>query len=424
MLTTSFFNLGLRGLTLASKFLLMLFLARYLQPEEMGIYGLMTATVASALFFLGLDFYVFSTRALLAEGVKNQARLIRDQAVFHGAIYVLALPLLLVVFSAGVLPWSYLGWMYLLLILEHVSQEAYRLLIALSLPVEANVTLFLRSGAWVYAVCAMVFWLPATRDLTTIWAGWGFGVALSLIYAGWALRGLGWRQALREPIDWPWLRAGLVTALPFFASTLALKTIEYSDRYFIEHFCGKADVGIYTFFIGIANSVQAFIFAGVLSILYPKLLQAAQHGEMDVYRAHFRKMTRMTVLGVLVVGLVAAAAIVPLLWVIDRPIFSEHLPIYWLLIVSAGVTSLGQIPHYGLYAQKQDRMLVVSTFIAVGFSLAGNAFLIPKWGLMGAAIASTTAMGVLGIIKAFALARLSRKQQAETALATLTPPGR
>lgn len=416
MLTTSLFNLALRGLTLTSKFLLMIFLARYLQPEEMGIYGLMTTTVATALFFLGLDFYVYSTRELLASGVTNQARLLRDQAIFHALVYLLTLPLLLLVFTAGILPWKFLGWTYLLLIMEHISQEAYRLLTALSRPIEANVALFLRSGAWIFAICAFIFWAPSTRDLITVWSGWGVGVALSIVYSGYILRYLGWRDAFTLPIDWNWIRSGLVTSLPFFASTLALKAIEYSDRYFIEHFHGKSDVGIYTFFIGIAGSVQVFIYAGVLSILYPKLVHAAQNHQTEYYHIIFKQMTKATIIATLLVGFVAAIAIIPLLWLVNRPVFSENLPVYWILIAWASITSLGQIPHYGLYAQKKDRAIVVSTFIAVCFSLIGNALLIPKWGLMGAAISSTLAMGVLGITKAKALSTLTRNKQAQASL--------
>ena len=409
MLTTSLLNLALRGLTLTSKFLLMVFLARYLQPEEVGIYGLMTTTITTAIFLLGFDFHIFSTRELLAKGVTNQARLLRDQAVFHALVYGLALPFLLLVFTMGVLPWEFLGWTYLLLIMEHVSQEAYRLLTALSRPIEANLALFLRSGAWVFAVCALVFVAPTTRELTTVWAGWSVGVGLSIAYSGYILRGLGWREAWSLPIDWNWIRSGLSTALPFFVATLSLTTIEYSGRYFIEHFLGKADVGVYTFFIGIANSVQVFIYAGIFSILFPKLVQAFQHGQMDQYYALLRRMSKTTVIAVLTIGAVAAAAIIPLLAIVDRPVFSEQLPVYWMLLIWTSIASLGQIPHYGLYAQKQDRTIVTSTLIAVGLSLAGNALLIPKFGLMGAALSSTLAMSVLGLTKALSLNKLLKK---------------
>ncbi len=49
-----FYNLSaiaIRGLTLAAKFLLVICLVQYFQPSELGLYGVMAAIVAYALFF-------------------------------------------------------------------------------------------------------------------------------------------------------------------------------------------------------------------------------------------------------------------------------------------------------------------------------------------------------------------------------------
>ncbi len=51
----------LRGLTLASRFLLSLLLARMLSPAEMGEYGLLTAALAFALLAIGLEFYSYTS---------------------------------------------------------------------------------------------------------------------------------------------------------------------------------------------------------------------------------------------------------------------------------------------------------------------------------------------------------------------------
>ena len=55
----------LRGLTLASRFLLSVLLARMLSPEEMGQYGLVTAVLAFALLALGLEFYSHMYREMV-----------------------------------------------------------------------------------------------------------------------------------------------------------------------------------------------------------------------------------------------------------------------------------------------------------------------------------------------------------------------
>lgn len=55
-------NLALRAATLFSKFALVFVLAKFLETSEVGLYGLLAATISYVLFALGFDFYTFSTR--------------------------------------------------------------------------------------------------------------------------------------------------------------------------------------------------------------------------------------------------------------------------------------------------------------------------------------------------------------------------
>jgi len=209
MLKTSIANLALRGLTLVSKFVLLLFIARFLSPEELGVWGLVNVTIGISLYFLGLDFYVYNTREILAVSEAERTPLIRDQLVFHALIYVVVLPLLLSVFLAGLIAWEYLPWFYGLLVLEHISQESMRLLITLSRPTMANLVLFFRSGAWVYAVVAAGLYRKGVLDLSFIWSGWIVGVLVSIGVAAFALRHMGWGRTAGISVDLSWMRKGV-----------------------------------------------------------------------------------------------------------------------------------------------------------------------------------------------------------------------
>src|SRR6202035_5203539 len=69
----------LRGLTLSSRFLLSVLLARMLSADEMGQYGLITATLAFALLALGLEFYAHTLRELVPASPTRRAQIIADQ---------------------------------------------------------------------------------------------------------------------------------------------------------------------------------------------------------------------------------------------------------------------------------------------------------------------------------------------------------
>src|SRR5882724_1415591 len=82
----------LRGLTLASRFLLSLVLARMLSPAEMGQYGLLTAVLAFALLAIGLEFYSYTFREMVAATPVERTRIIADQ-IFLAAIALLVVGL-------------------------------------------------------------------------------------------------------------------------------------------------------------------------------------------------------------------------------------------------------------------------------------------------------------------------------------------
>ena len=137
-------NVGVRAATLACRFLFIFFLAKLLTPAEVGLYGLVTATVAYSLYFVGLDFYTFTTRELAGSDRNVWGGFIRNQAALSLALYCVVLPALMLVFSSGMLPWTLAKWFFLLIVLEHICQELTRLFIAASEQLAASIVLFLR----------------------------------------------------------------------------------------------------------------------------------------------------------------------------------------------------------------------------------------------------------------------------------------
>lgn len=399
MLKTGITNVVLRGLTLSGKFVLLLFIARYLSPKELGVFGLMSVTIGVSLYFLGMDFYVYNTREILAHKETECVPLIRDQLVFHGLTYVIVLPLLLVVFASGLISWKYIGWFYLLLVLEHLSQEASRLLITLSRSSMANVVLFFRSGAWVYVAVAAGIFLDNARGLPIIWAGWVIGILASLGLTAYALRQMTWQNVSRISIDWDWIKNGARISIPFFCATVALMGIQYADRYFLQHYYGEATVGIYTFYAQIANAVQIFVFTGIIMILYPKIVAAYQQGRLDQYRLLMRRLSLGVTGAVVVLVCAVAAAIKPILALVGKPIYAEHLTIFWIMLGSTVLLTCSYIPHYALYAKHRDKEIIASTVVAFGVAIVANGLLVPRYGMHGAVFATMTALAVLGGFK-------------------------
>ncbi|CAN0590518.1 unnamed protein product, partial [Ectocarpus sp. 12 AP-2014] len=144
--TTQLLNLTLRAVTLGVKFAFILSLAVFLPPEQVGLYGLITVTVAYSIYFVGFEFYTFSTRDLVARPRAEWPRLLSSQLVFFGLMYLVILPAFSVVFFLELLPWKVMAAFIALVVLEHLSTELMRLLVAIERPLLATFTLFLKQA--------------------------------------------------------------------------------------------------------------------------------------------------------------------------------------------------------------------------------------------------------------------------------------
>ncbi len=392
-------GIALRGIAVLSKLLLVWYIARYLPLRDLGVYGLFASSVGLAMYVLGYDFYTYATREIIAVPREGRAQILLNQAVFHAVAYAVVLPGLVVVFLLGFLPWSVAGLLYLALVGTHLSQEAMRLLTALSRPVTASIVSFLAHGIWPLPVAALGLAVPALRTIEAVFVAWCVGgavatlVGLVIVYR---LCDMG-RGERRVDVRWIW--RGLGTCSVFFLATLSLKLMTVADRYFVDAYRGKEAVGAYTFYTSMVWTLQNFVFAGFVMVLFPVIVGSYRSGNHESFRRHMRRLKVDVV--------VASAALVPcfvagvyvVLWLVDKPELREGLPTYFILLGASVTANLAVIPHYSLYAMGRDKAILIATASGAGLNVALNALLVPAYGMLGAAIATAASLGVMGLLK-------------------------
>jgi O-antigen/teichoic acid export membrane protein len=394
------FNLCMRGAGMVGKFLLIFFLARILPPEEVGIYGLFTVTVSYALYLLGLDFYTYSGRGMLHDEKKMWPAMLRDQAVLFACSYLVVFPLLGLVFIAGLLPDKYALAFYILLILEHLSQELNRLMVIINKPLAAGAFSFIRSGAWCYALVAVYLYGLIKVDLQIVLWQWALADTLVLISGIWMLRKLPWAN-MTWRINWTWIYEGLKVAVPFLFGTLALRGLFTLDRYFIETFSGREILGVYTLYTGICFSLIGFVDAAVFSFRYPILVSLYKSGKRAAFNAAKRDFVRQTLVVVILLTLAMGLSIVPVLQWINKPIYQQHLPVFFVLLAASAVFVISHIPHYTLYAMGQDRSIVGAHIAGFFVFIVFSELLVQSYmmGMVGVAIALLVAIVVMWVLK-------------------------
>ena len=402
-------NIALRGMTLGSKFLLIFFLARFLEPAELGLYGLLVATIGYALYLLGLDFYTYSTREILKRERNEWGGLLKNQGALTLVLYALFIPLLLLIFVAGTLPWYLAFWFFVLLVLEHLNQELMRLLIAISDQLMASVVLFLRSGAWAVAVVLLMFVQPELRTLQAILGAWTLGGLLAVSLAVWRLSRLsisGWRSK----VDWRWIRQGIKVAAPLLVATLALRGLYTLDRYWLDALAGLEVLGAYVLFMGIANAMLSFLDAGVFAFSYPKLITAFQQASSAEFRQELKRLLVHTLVLSCVFAGMALLLIDPLLHWLGKPLYLEQKAMFPWVLLGAFLYALGMVPHYGLYAQNRDRPIIQSHIASLVVFVAATWLFSQTWPQLAVPLGLCLAFVSIALWKSYAFFRLTPAQ--------------
>ncbi|HCJ31002.1 MAG TPA: hypothetical protein DHV63_17305 [Pseudomonas sp.] len=412
-------NIALRGLTLVSKFLLIFFLARFLEPAELGLYGLLTATVGYALYLLGFDFYSFTTREILKRERGEWGGLLKSQGALSAVLYAVFLPLLSMIFLKGLLPWSLAGWFFALLVLEHLTQELGRLLIAISEQLLASLVLFLRSGVWAVVVTALMVLEPGSRSLDFVLGAWTLGSLAALLLGIYRINQMkigGWRKQ----VDWKWVARGLKVAVPLLVATLAIRGVFTLDRYWFEALVDLEVLGAYVLFIGISNALMSFLDAGVFAFSYPGLIGAYSRRDAAVFNHGLRKLLVQTLVLSATFSVIALLAIGPLLQWLGKSLYLEYQGLFPWVLLATVLYAIGMVPHYALYAQGHDRPIIHSHVSSLVAFIAATWLFLQAWPLLAVPLGLCATFLLNLLWKSVAFCRLTPKQYRSTFLSQVS----
>jgi len=403
--------LVLRGLTLASRFLLSLLLARMLSPEAVGQYGLLTAALAFALLAIGLEFYSYTLREMVPATPARRTRIIADQITLGVAVLLVVGVLVLAVILAGLVPSRLAPWFMLILVTEHISLEATRILIITGRLVRAYVGVFLRGGIWVYAMAVLMFMTSSTRTLETVLIWWAMGGILSIAFSAISLSDLPWRELRDYRPDWSAIFVGLRTARPFMLTAAGALIISYVDRFVIDRFVGREALGIYTFYSTISIGLLS-LGASVSHQFLPKVI-AGYAASAEAYRAALRSFF-WSLLGLaLGTSIISALTMGPMLGVLGLPAYGSDISVFYAMLPGVFLRILADVPSYALYAARSDNYLLLCNLGAALISTLLNILLVPIFGIYGAALAGGVASAVLLFSLAFLAVRKVHEDRRE-----------
>jgi O-antigen/teichoic acid export membrane protein len=388
---TSLSIMTLRGLALVAKFALTLFIARFIDLQTLGVYGLIAGAAAILPMAASLGLFHVLSRNAVSQRLDEVTRMLHLYWSFQAAVYGL---ISIAVLGIGIyLHQAALASLILAVVfLEHANNDLFVLLNHLFRPGLANILMFFRTAAWICIYMILAFAFPSLRDLHVLLMFWIGGGLLAI--AGFALATRDWPWSQPTPVKGhkEWFLHHLKAARILYLNDIANTVAQYADRYLVSLFMGLEFTGVYVLFWSIGNALSNLVDTGIIQVLGPRLISA--HARKDrsywaIFRALLIRTLAISVVLAIATGVLVNAAI-PYL---KLPLVADWMPVLWLVLLGFVLRMTYEVHGTIFYSRYRDSFTLLSGLFVITLSLLANLILIPAFALAGAAWAIIVSYG-------------------------------
>lgn len=404
----SLVNVGLRGSSLAFRFALSFYIIKYLGLEAAGIYGLALGAIglAPAITTFGMNYFLARDLVGMPPGEaapRIKTRLVASTvatalltALAAAGAYGFAYPITPIILIIAVLVW-----------LEIYANDLYVALIALEMPLLANVAMFIRLAAWIPFVIGLGLLLPQTRSIEYVLLGWLVSYGLYFGVLLYALRRWPLAEALRAPVHTGWIKDRLRQGWLIYFSDIGIVGYTYVDRYIVSLMLGLELTGLYNFYWSLANALQTLLFTAIIQVALPVLFKAFNSGNMAAWRAAMRREMKKTAAYAVVLGICVYGGSELLIAVLGMSQLTEHRGVFIMLVLAAVVRSATDLANVGITSVRLDRIYALTNLGSLAISCVVTSLCIWWLGFVGVGVAALTTACVVTAIKATILVRFA-----------------
>jgi O-antigen/teichoic acid export membrane protein len=377
--------------TLLCHIVLIAFLAHVLGPEEFGRYAVaaLLPTVLSTVLNLGIpaaNVYFLgrgdaSVRAILRWNLRIGAVLAASGALFSSALVLgpspavfPGVPARLLWLGTAVFPIALFFVLMTSLLRGRQEFKQYNVAMVAYPAINLAAALLLVGAGGLGAVGAI--------------AAFGIGQAAGLLAAIWFIRASSRRDSgsntTSGSIGWQNLSYGLKAHLSNILSFLNYRI----DIFFVNFFLGPGGAGIYTAAVRVAEQLWVVANATVV-VLMPRLSEL--HREEDIRRRLTPLIARWVTLSSVAMAILLGATIG---WIVDLvfgPGYEQTAVVLLWLLPGIVIYNCTRILAHDISARGRPDLNVWPAAAAVVFNMVANILLIPRLGVIGAALATTLA---------------------------------
>jgi O-antigen/teichoic acid export membrane protein len=380
-----------------SRFLLVFVASLLLSKYEFGIFNIFISIYFFSRLFsensLNLPFIKFA-----ADG-KNEPALVNFQIILLKILYVFVVSSLILLFSEFIVEYSGLERKRLLYLLPFmllaltsymfvgqvlVSQLRMRHLFVYEL---LNAIVFVLFLGLAYLL-AMSF---STEKLLIIFSA---AMGCSAIIGVCIFRRLiNVARQISKELLWKIIHYSKFTVLSGISSLVILK----ADVLMLGYFRSPQEVGVYGMALFVNEAVNV-VFDSVLRVCLPKASALAEDSDDARIRLLFRQSVKNIYIGITPIVLVIAIAAPTAINLIYKGKYDDSILLIYLFLASSLVKPVGYVAGVLLGATGNINLDNRNCWISALLNVGCNWLLIPKFGVMGAAIASTISFTSLTVL--------------------------
>lgn len=359
--------MGMRVGMLAAKFILSIFIARFMGLEDLGLYGLIVGASGTVQAFMRGGIFPFLSREAVLQSRAELTHHLRHYGTGIVALYAL------LAFPAAILGTHFNETALALLILaviftEHLAFDSFVLINNLQYPKLANFIYSLQSASWIYLFVLAALLRPDLRSLEAMMVFWMAGGLVTFVLAICLSRDWPWKEAFSQKLEWGWYPGKIKSSFNLYLTDIVGVLNYYMSRYVVTLFLSLEMTGVYVFFSQVVTATCNLISSGVLVMHRPRLIKAHDSGDFARFNEIFRLCLRRTLLSTAGLSLLAAAAVPFLARLTSKDMLLNYLPLLWIML-GALLLKAGQMAaELGLFAMHKDRETLVIT--SIGFLIA------------------------------------------------------
>lgn len=390
--------MAIRVSMLLAKFILSIFIARYMGLEDLGIYGLIVGAAATVQTVLRGGLFSLLSRDAVHQSLPELMYHLRHYGVGVVCLYLLLIPVGLAAgwyFDAPVLGMLALAVFFT----EHLTFDAFVLINNLQHSKLANVIYSLQSASWIYLFVVLAFICPPLRSLEHVLAFWVGGGVIALAIVAWLSRDWPWKKAFATKMKWQWYPEKIRSSLKLYFADVVGVVNYYLDRYIVTLFLSLEMTGIYVFFSQVVTATWNLINSGVMVVYRPRLIKVYNSDNLTPFNEIFKSCLKRTFLSTFVLAGLVGLTVPFMVKFTDNVSLLDHIPLLWImlgaLMFRIGETSVGG----GLFAMHKDREFFIFHIIAFLLTTIVGSLGVMVFGVFGIVL-STVIVSTICIIYA------------------------